>query len=44
MQSLALKHKVDLPTKRAEAETALIRALAIKRLLKKDPKLEDEYE
>lgn len=44
MVSLARMHNVELPSKRADAEKTLIRALAIKRLLTKDPKLQDEYE
>ena len=42
--SLALKRKVELPKTRSEAEKTLIRALAIKRLLANEPKLQDEYE
>jgi hypothetical protein len=44
IMGLALKHKVDLPKTRSEAEKTLIRALAIKRPLAKEPKLKDEYE
>ena len=44
MVSLARMHNVELPSKRADAEKTLIRALAIKRLLSKEPKLQDEYE
>ena len=44
VQMLAAQHDVTLPPLRDEAESVLVRALAIKRLLRQDPSLKDEYD
>ena len=44
VQKLAAQNNLTLPPKRDDAETVLVRALAIKRLLQEDPSLKDEYD
>ena len=44
VQKLAAQNNLTLPPKRDDAETVLVRALAIKRLLQEDPYLKDEYD
>ena len=44
VQKLAAQNNLTLPPKRDDAETVLVRALAIKRLLREDPSLKDEYD
>jgi hypothetical protein len=42
--SLCTKHNLAVPKKKAGAVKALVRTLAIERLLSRDPPLKDEYE
>ena len=42
--SLCTKFNLAVPKKKAEAVKALVRTLAIKRLLSRDPSLKDEYD
>ena len=42
--SLCTKYNLAVPKKKAEAVKALVRTLAIKRLLARDPSLKDEYD
>lgn len=42
--SLCTKHNLTVPKRKAEAVKALVRTLAIQRLLSRDPSLKDEYD